>query len=132
LFNELRVQANRIKFGYTPPFFDTPVSANLGIPNANRDASLGGGALIGGYNGQLEYTGDFGPYIVPQDTYQLVDSVSYTTGNHTFKFGGTILRRDVALVSPESRQRILFPYRKRRSVRSAAARLRPDSSKPIC
>jgi hypothetical protein len=100
LFNELRVQVNRIKFGYTPPFFDTPVSANLGIVNANRDASLGGGALIGGYNGQLEYTGDFGPYIVPQDTYQLVDGVTYTTGNHTFKFGGTILRRDVALFRP--------------------------------
>jgi hypothetical protein len=100
LFNELRVQVNRIKYGYTPPFFDTPISANLGIPNANRDESLGGGALIGGYNGQLEYTGDFGPYIVPQDTYQLVDSISYTTGDHTLKFGGTILRRDVALFRP--------------------------------
>lgn len=100
LFNELRVQANRIKYGYTPPFFDTAVSAALGIPNANRDSSLGGGALIGGYNGQLEYTGDFGPYIVPQDTYQLVDSMSFTSGNHTFKLGGTILRRDVALYRP--------------------------------
>lgn len=99
-FNELRVQANRIKYGYTPPFFDTPISGDLGIPNANRDDSLGGGALIGGYNGQIEYTGDFGPYIVPQNTYQLVDSISYTTGNHTFKFGGTILRRDVALYRP--------------------------------
>lgn len=100
LFNELRVQTNRIKYGYTPPFFDTPISANLGIPNANRDDSLGGGALIGGYNGQLEYTGDFGPYIVPQDTYQIVDSLSFTTGDHTFKFGGTLLRRDVALYRP--------------------------------
>ncbi len=100
LFNELRVQASRIRYGYTPPFFDTPVSANLGIPNANRDANLGGGALIGGYNGQLEYTGDFGPYIVPQNTYQIVDSVSYSTGSHLFKFGGTLLRRDVALYRP--------------------------------
>jgi hypothetical protein len=99
-FNELRLQVSRIQYGYTPPFFDTTVSANLGIPNANRDAQLGGGALIGGYNGQLEYTGDFGPYIVPQTTYQIVDSVSYTTGKHTFKFGGTILRRDVALYRP--------------------------------
>ncbi len=100
IVNELRVQANRIKFGYTPPFFDRAVSADLGIPNANRDANLGGGALIGGYNGQLEYTGDFGPYIVPQDTYQIVDSIGFTTGKHTLKFGGTILRRDVALYRP--------------------------------
>ncbi|MGB7069415.1 MAG: carboxypeptidase regulatory-like domain-containing protein [Pyrinomonadaceae bacterium] len=100
LFNELRVQANRIKYGYTPPFFDQTISADLGIPNANRDESLGGGALIGGYNGQLEYTGDFGPYIVPQDTYQIVDSLSLIKGDHTLKFGGTILRRDVALYRP--------------------------------
>lgn len=100
MINELRLQANRIRYGYVPPFFETAISANLGIPNANRDASLGGGALIGGFNGQLEYTGDFGPYIVPQNTYQIVDSLAYTTGNHTFKFGGTILRRDVALYRP--------------------------------
>ncbi len=100
LVNEFRIQANRIRYGYTPPFFDVPISANLGIPNANRDANLGGGALIGGYNGDLEYTGDFGPYLVPQSTYQIVESMSYTTGNHTFKFGGTLLRRDVALYRP--------------------------------
>ena len=100
IVNEFRLQVNRIRFGYTPPFFDTPVSANLGIPNANRDPNLGGGALIGGYNGDLEYTGDFGPYLVPQTTYQVVDSVSYTAGSHTLKFGGTLLRRDVALYRP--------------------------------
>lgn len=83
LFNELRVQASSIKYGYTPPFFDQTISADLGIPNANRDANLGGGALIGGYNGQLEYTGDFGPYLVPQTTYQIVDSLSLTSGDHT-------------------------------------------------
>jgi hypothetical protein len=99
-FNELRVQASRLKYGYIPPFFDVPLSANLGIPNANRDKQLGGGALIGGYNQQLEYTGDFGPYLVTQDTYQLVDSYSYTVGAHTIKFGGTLLRRDVALYRP--------------------------------
>ena len=41
LYNELRVQANRIKYGYTPPFFDQAISANLGIPNANRDSCSG-------------------------------------------------------------------------------------------
>jgi hypothetical protein len=100
LFNELRLQANRLRYGYEPPFGDQPISANLGIVNANRDSTLGGGALIGGYNGQLEYTGDYGPYRVPQNTYQLVDSLSYVTGNHTFKFGGTLLKRNVQLFRP--------------------------------
>ena len=100
LFNELRVQGNTLRFGYTPPFGDQSISANLGIVNANRGEGLGGGALIGGYNGQLEYTGDYGDYRVPQKTYQIVDGVSYTTGNHTFKFGGTALRREVELFRP--------------------------------
>lgn len=100
IFNELRVQGNRIRYGYEPPFGDQAVSANLGIVNANRDSSLGGGALIGGYNGQLEYTGDFGSYRVPQNTLQLVDSLSLVSGNHTFKFGGTILHREVQLFRP--------------------------------
>ncbi|HEX8567371.1 MAG TPA: carboxypeptidase-like regulatory domain-containing protein [Pyrinomonadaceae bacterium] len=100
LFNELRLQANRIQYGYEPPFGDQPISSSLGIANANRDSSLGGGALIGGYNGQLEYTGDYGPYRVPQNTYQIVDSIGYTTGDHTFRFGGTILKRNVQLFRP--------------------------------
>ena len=37
-----------------------PISANLGIVNANRNSLLGGGALIGGSNTQIEYTGDGG------------------------------------------------------------------------
>jgi hypothetical protein len=35
------------------------------LVNANRNALLGGGALIGGNNGEIEYTGDYGPYDVP-------------------------------------------------------------------
>jgi len=100
IFNELRLQGNRIRYGYEPPLGDQPISANLGIVNANRDSSLGGGALIGGYNGQLEYTGDYGPYRVPQNTLQLVDSLSFVRGNHTFKIGGTILHREVQLFRP--------------------------------
>jgi hypothetical protein len=100
LFNELRLQVNRLSYGYEPPFGDQPISARLGIVNANRDSSLGGGALIGGYNEQLEYTGDYGAYRVPQKTYQIVDSISYTTGRNIFKFGGTVLRRDVELFRP--------------------------------
>lgn len=100
LFNELRVQGNKLSYGYEPPFGNQSLSQNLGIVNANRDASLGGGALIGGYNGQLEYTGDYGPYRVPQETLQLVDSISWVKGNHTFKFGGALLHRNVMLFRP--------------------------------
>ncbi|MDQ3805185.1 MAG: TonB-dependent receptor [Acidobacteriota bacterium] len=108
LVNELRLQAARINFGFQPPFFERAVSAELGIPNANRDPLLGGGALIGGFNSQLEYTGDFGLYTVPQNTYQLVDSVTYTTGNHTLRFGGQVLRRHVSLFRPNRGKGFFF------------------------
>lgn len=100
LFNELRLQGNKIAYGYEPPFGDQPISSALGIVNANRDSSLGGGALIGGYNGQLEYTGDYGPYRVPQETLQLVDSLSWVKGDHTVKFGGALVHRNVQLFRP--------------------------------
>jgi hypothetical protein len=110
MFNELRLQANRLRYGYEPPFGDQAISANLGIVNANRDSSLGGGALIGGYNSQLEYTGDYGPYRVPQNTYQLVDSLSWVKGDHTMKFGGTLLRRNVQLFRPIAGKGYFFLY----------------------
>ncbi len=68
--SELRLGFQRTFLGYTPPYDKEPLSANLGIPNANTSPLLGGGALIGGYNSQLEYTGDYGPYLVPENTYQ--------------------------------------------------------------
>jgi len=100
LINEFRFGWIYTKFGYTPPFNDQPIAANLGIPNANTLSILGGGALIGGYNNQIEYTGDYGPYIVPEQTWQFSDSVSWVKNNHTLKFGASVLRRQVNLFRP--------------------------------
>jgi len=48
LLSDLRIGFQRTFFGYTPPYDNVPLSANLGIPNANTSPLLGGGALIGG------------------------------------------------------------------------------------
>lgn len=95
LVNEFRFGFTRPSFGYNPPFQSTPVSANLGIVNANRTPLLGGGALIGGWNSQIEYTGDGGPYVVPQHAYQYLDSLSWNTGKHAIKVGFNVIRRQV-------------------------------------
>ncbi len=42
LINKLRVQGNNLRFGYESPFGNQPISANLGIVNANRDSTLDG------------------------------------------------------------------------------------------
>jgi hypothetical protein len=95
IVNEFRFGYVRPQFGYIPPLFGVPVSQNLGIVNANRNALLGGGALIGGNNTEIEYTGDGGPYTVPEKTYQYADALSWTHGVHAFKFGANIIRREV-------------------------------------
>ncbi len=106
LINDFRFGFIRTNFGYIPPFQSEPVSANLGIVNANvnalgqPDPQLGGGALIGGFNSQLEYTGDYGPYQVPQNTWQTADNVSWVKGKHNVKFGFNILRRQVNFFRP--------------------------------
>ncbi|MEG9437444.1 TonB-dependent receptor [Edaphobacter sp. HDX4] len=100
--NELRAGYNRYTFANAPVFSNTPISQNLGIVNANRTAQLGGGALIGGNGSQLEYTGDYGTYVVPENTYQINDAVTYTFKSHVFKFGGNAIRREVAFFRPIS------------------------------
>jgi hypothetical protein len=95
LVNEFRFGYTRPLYGYINPYQGTAWSQNLGILNANRSSLLGGGALIGGWNSEISYTGDGGPYEVPQHVYQYVDALSWSHGNHTFKFGGNVIKRGV-------------------------------------
>ena len=95
VLNEFRFGYTRDNYGFEPPFQGVPLSANFGIVNANRSPLLGGGALIGGFNNELEFTGDGGPFLVPQPTLQFEDSVSYNHGAHSFRFGANIIRREV-------------------------------------
>ena len=99
LLNEARVGFVRTTYGYTPPFDNVDICVQLGIPNCNTPL-LGGIALIGGYNTQIEYTGDYGSYLVPQTGYDVNDSLTWTKGRHTVKFGGDIIRRQLNLYRP--------------------------------
>jgi len=101
LVNEVHLAYNRDNYGYTPPMYGDYVSKNLGIVNANINQETTGGALIGGWKGDLEYTGDYGLYSVPQNTYELTDSLSWTRGKNAFKFGGTLMRRQVEYFNPQ-------------------------------
>ncbi|MDE1156066.1 MAG: TonB-dependent receptor [Acidobacteriaceae bacterium] len=99
VLNELRLGYNRYTFRNDPVFSGVPISADLGIVNANRTPNLGGGALIGG-NGKIEYTGDYGRYAVPENTYEINDAVTWIHKQHSFKFGASGIRRDVAFFRP--------------------------------
>lgn len=96
IVNEFRYGHLYDFYGYIPPMDNVPVSANLGILNANRNSFLGGGAAINGGWPAGTYTGDGGPYVVPQSSNQFVDAVSLTKGQHSFKFGASIEKRQVS------------------------------------
>jgi hypothetical protein len=87
--------------GYQPPFYGDALSASLGIVNANRNIETSGGALIGG-NAGIDYTGDYGLYAVPQNTYELSDSIDWERGHHSFKFGATGIMRNMEYFRPIS------------------------------
>jgi hypothetical protein len=99
--NEAHIAYNRDNYGYTPPFYGAFVSKDLGIVNANINQETSGGALIGGWKGDLEYTGDYGLYAVPQNMDEVTDSVSWQKGAHAIKFGGTFIRRQVEFFNPQ-------------------------------
>jgi hypothetical protein len=98
--NEFRMGYVRSFLGYQPPFGSEALSAGFGIPNANTSPLLGGGALIGNNGSELSYTGDYGDYFVPEDTYQIADNVSWVKGRHTFKFGANVIWRQVDFFNP--------------------------------
>ncbi len=99
LINEARVGFVRTTYGYMPPGNNTDICVSLGIVNCNTPL-LGGISLNGGYNSQIEYTGDFGTYLIPQTGYNANDSLTWIKGKHTWKFGGNIIRRQLNLFRP--------------------------------
>ena len=96
MVNEAHVGFVRTFYGYLNPFNSVDFCTQLGIVNCNTPL-LGGIALIGGYNSQLQYTGDGGPYLIPQTGLDYSDSLTWVKGRHTVKVGGTILRRELNL-----------------------------------
>lgn len=74
------------------------VSADLGIPNANagEDELRQGGLGVGtGGNGSIEFTGDGGPFIVPQNHFYVSEKVTFIRGNHNLRVGGEARFRQI-------------------------------------
>jgi hypothetical protein len=96
LVNEARAGFARTYYGFLNPFNNVDLCTQIGIVNCNT-SSLGGIALIGGYNSQIQYTGDGGPYLIPQTSPDFNDSLTWVKGRHTVKVGGGIIRRELNL-----------------------------------
>lgn len=99
LVNDIRLGYNRITYAYTPVLYGVNVCDQLGIVNCNRNLLTSGGALIGGSGYEISYTGDYGTYTVPQNTYEISDTLNWEHGAHSVKFGATLIRRQVSYFS---------------------------------
>lgn len=107
---------NEFRFGYTKQLIQfLPVGAEadqnalLGIAGIAGVTPVGGISLIGGGNGQfLEYLGDFGEYRLNEVSTQLSDALSYVRGPHTFKFGGTVIRRRIRSMQADDAKGFYF------------------------
>jgi len=95
IINEFHYGWIRDLSGYQQPNGSSPVAQAIGIQNANTSPLLGGMPIIGGWYGNISYIGDGGPYLIVEPTNQFTDTVSWTKGKHTFKFGASIIHRDV-------------------------------------
>ena len=77
-----------------PPNYGESVGAELGINDTTLGSAINtGGPLTGGYGTELQYTGDFGPFEVPQNVYEVTDTLGLTLHSHQLSVGGTAIRR---------------------------------------
>jgi hypothetical protein len=95
IVNDFRFGYSRPLYSFLNPFSNVAQANALGIVNANRTPQLGGTPLIGGFNTEIEFSGDGGPFIVPQSSFQYEDTLSWAHGNHSFRFGASIIKRGV-------------------------------------
>ena len=93
---------NQIALGYTRWYLQvTPldlgqnISTMLGLQGSNTSYVASGMASIG-VSGLSGYSESSVPEIVPQNTYQLSDTLSYTRGAHSMKFGFSVVHNEFA------------------------------------
>ena len=87
LLNDARLGFNRFKDATLPLDFGTNAGNAVGIPNANHGGNSSGLTKINisGY----QQLGDslWVPETIAENVYQLADTLSWTRGKHSFKFG---------------------------------------------
>ena len=108
IVNDARIAYNRDNYGFAPSNNGINVGAALGIVGETGIAGTSGGPLIGGYNNEIQYTGDYGLFAVPQNTCEVTDTLNLNLGKHSLNVGGTLLRRQVNFFRPISGKGFFF------------------------
>jgi hypothetical protein len=107
LLNELRFGYTRIEIGILNCGIGGACGTSatfcndVGIPNCNKGTFATSGGLGLGFNdpGSVEFLGDNGPLLVTSYNFYVNDSVSFTKGKHSFKFGGEVRPRVLSTIN---------------------------------
>ncbi|MGA9671482.1 MAG: carboxypeptidase regulatory-like domain-containing protein [Terracidiphilus sp.] len=102
IVNEGRIAYTRDNYGFQPSNIGDNVAKDLGMIYAPGLAGAGGGPIIGGYNTEIRYSGDYGLFATPQNTDEVTDTINFIRGAHSISTGGTFLRRQVEFFRPIS------------------------------
>ena len=102
LMNEARIGYTRDNYGFQPSNMGDNVGQDLGMLHTSGLAGASGGAIIGASGSQITYTGDYGLFATPQNTYEINDTATLILGTHSISLGGTLLRRQVEFFRPIS------------------------------
>jgi hypothetical protein len=102
IVNDARIAYNRDNYGFAPSNNGINVAAQLGMMGPTGISSTAGGPLIGASGNEIEYTGDYGLFAVPQNVIEVTDTLNLNLGSHSLNVGGTFLRRQVNYFRPIS------------------------------
>ncbi len=91
IVNQLALGYTRFALRVTPLDFGSNIAQRLGLQGSNTDANSSAMASlsISGYQG---YSASNLPEVIPQNTFQISDTISYTKGAHSFRFGGSVVQ----------------------------------------
>ncbi len=87
LLNDARVGFNRFKDATLPLDFGSNAGNAVGIPNANHGGNSSGLTKINISGFQQLGDSLWVPETIAENVYQLADTLSWTRGKHSFKFG---------------------------------------------
>src|SRR6202789_1385446 len=102
IVNEARIAYTRDNYGFQPSNIGDNVAKDLGMINQPGLAGASGGPIIGASGSEITYTGDYGLFATPQNTYEVTDTLNLIRGAHSISLGGTYLRRQVEFFRPIS------------------------------
>lgn len=91
IVNQLALGYTRFALSVSPLDYGFDIAQRLGLQGANTGGNARSMASlsISGYQG---YSSSNLPEIIPQNTYQISDTVSYTKGAHALRLGGSVIQ----------------------------------------